>query len=142
MKRFKEIKNTIKEGVEMFWDGLKDEISDIKNIKISLKWKIIFCSVFTFGIVSLVYPPIFIFTIALLCWVAIVSIPIIIIGLIVILCSLYIICNLIETRYPYLGALLSGLISIVFIISGIYAIWHWVLPDAFSSLGQIINDIF
>ena len=51
MKRFKEIKNTIKEGVEMFWDGLKDEISDIKNIKISLKWKIIFCSVFTFGIV-------------------------------------------------------------------------------------------
>ena len=142
MKRFKEIVNTIKEGVEMFCGGLKDEISDIKTIKMPLKWKIIFCSVFTFVIFSFIYPPIFIFTIALLCWLAIVSIPIIIIGGIVLFGSLYIIYNLIETRYPYLGALLSGIFSIVFIVCGIYTICSWVLPDAFSVLGQIIIDIF
>lgn len=139
MKRFKEIINAIKESVEIFCDGLKD---DINNIKISLKWKIILCSVFIFGIISYIYPPIFIFTIALLCWLIIVSIPIIIIGSIVLFGSLYIIYNFIASKYPYLGALLSVILSIVFIGCGIYAIWHWILIEAFSVLGQIIIDIF
>lgn len=139
MKRFTETLYNIKDAIGYFVEGLKD---DINNIKISLKWKIILCSLFIFGIISFIYPPIFIFTIALLCWLMIVSVPIIIIGGIVIFGSFYIIYNLIESRYPYLGALLSGLISIVFIGCGIYAIWHWILDEAFSVLGQIIIDIF
>ena len=140
MKRFAETLYNIKDAIGYFWEGLKD---DIKNInKISLKWKIILCSLFIFGIVSYIYPPIFIFTIALLCWLMIVSIPIIIIGSIVLFGSLYIIYNLIESRYPYLGALLSGLISIVFIGCCIFAIWNWVLAEAFYVLRQIIIDIF
>ena len=139
MKRFTETLYNIKDAIGYFVEGLKD---DINNIKISLKWKIILCSLFIFGIVSYIYPPIFIFTIALLCWLIIVSVLIIIIGSIVLFGSLYIIYNLIESRYPYLGALLSGLISIVFIGCGIYAIWHWILVEAFSVLGQIIIDIF
>ena len=139
MKRFTETLYNIKDAIGYFVEGLKD---DINNIKISLKWKIILCSLFIFGIVSYIYPPIFIFTIALLCWLMIVSVPIIIIGGVVIFGGLYIICNLIESRYPYLGALLSVIISIVFIGCGIYAIWHWILVEAFSVLGQIIIDIF
>lgn len=139
MKRFTEIKDIIKESVEIFWEGLKD---DIKSIKISLKWKIILCSLFIFGIVSYIYPPIFIFTIALLCWLMIVSVPIIIIGGVVIFGGFYIVYNLIESRYPYLGALLSVILSIVFIGFGIYAIWDWILIEAFSVLKQVIIDIF
>ena len=139
MKRFTETLYNIKDAIEVFWEGLTD---DIKRIKISLKWKIILCSLFIFGIISFIYPPIFIFTIALLCWLMIVSVPIIIIGGIVIFGSFYIIYNLIESRYPYLGALISGLISVVFIVFGIYAIWNWILVEAFSVLGQIIIDIF
>lgn len=139
MKRFTETLYNIKDTIGYFGEGLKD---DINNIKISLKWKIILCSLFIFGIVSYIYPPIFIFTIALLCWLIIVSVSIIIIGGIVLFCSLYIIWNLIESRYPYLGALLSGLISIVFIGCGIHAIWNWILSEAFSVLRQIIIDIF
>jgi hypothetical protein len=72
----------------------------------------------------------------------IVSVPIIIIGGVVIFGGFYVIYNLIESRYPYLGALLSVIISIVFIGLGIYAIWNWILIEAFSVLGQIIIDIF
>jgi hypothetical protein len=139
MKRFTETLYNIKDAIEIFWEGLKD---DINSIKISLKWKIILCSLFVFGIVSYIYPPIFIFTIALLCWLMIVSVPIIIIGGVVIFGGFYVIYNLIESRYPYLGALLSVIISIVFIGLGIYAIWNWILIEAFSVLGQIIIDIF
>lgn len=139
MKRFTETLYNIKDAIEIFWEGLKD---DINSIKISLKWKIILCSLFVFGIVSYIYPPIFIFTMALLCWLMIVSVPIIIIGGVVIFGGFYIIYNLIESRYPYLGALLSVIISIVFIGFGIYAIWNWILVEAFSVLGQIIIDIF
>ena len=92
MKRFAETLYNIKDAIGYFWEGLKD---DIKNIEISLKWKIIICCLFTFGIVSFIYPPVFIFTIALLCWLMIVSIPIIIIGGIVLFGSLYIIYNFI-----------------------------------------------
>lgn len=139
MKRFTETLYNIKDAIEIFWEGLKD---DINSIKISLKWKIILCSLFVFGIVSYIYPPIFIFTIALLCWLMIVSVPIIIIGGVVIFGGFYVIYNLIESRYPYLGALLSVIISIVFIGLGIYAIWNWILIEAFSVLGQVIIDIF
>ena len=139
MKRFAETLYNIKDAIGYFGEGLKD---DIKSIKIPLKWKIIICSLFIFGIVSFIYPPVFIFTIALLCWLMIVSIPIIIIGSIVLFGSLYIIYNFIESRYPYLGALLSALISIVFIGCGIFAIWNWVLAEAFYVLEQIIIDIF
>lgn len=72
----------------------------------------------------------------------IVSVPIIIIGGVALFGSFYIIYNSIESRYPYLGALLSGIFSIVFIGGGIYAIWHWILIEAFSVLGQIAIDIF
>ena len=58
MKRFTETLYNIKDAIEIFWEGLKD---DINSIKISLKWKIILCSLFIFGIVSYIYPPIFIF---------------------------------------------------------------------------------
>jgi hypothetical protein len=139
MKRFTETLYNIKDAIEIFWEGLKD---DINSIKISLKWKIILCSLFVFGIVSYIYPPIFIFTIALLCWLMIVSVPIIIIGGVVIFGGFYVIYNLIESRYPYLGALLSVIISIVFIGLGIYAIWNWILIEAFSVLRQVIIDIF
>lgn len=139
MKRFTETLYNIKDAIEIFWEGLKD---DINSIKISLKWKIILCSLFIFGIVSYIYPPIFIFTIALLCWLMIVSVPIIIIGGVVIFGGFYVIYNLIESRYPYLGALLSVIISIVFIGFGIYAIWDWILIEAFSVLRQVIIDIF
>ena len=73
MKRFTETLYNIKDAIEIFWEGLKD---DINSIKISLKWKIILCSLFIFGIVSYIYPPIFIFTIALFCWLMIVSVPV------------------------------------------------------------------
>ena len=54
MKRFTETHYNIKDAIGYFVEGLKD---DINNIKISLKWKIILCSLFIFGIVSYIYPP-------------------------------------------------------------------------------------
>ena len=139
MKRFTETLYNIKDAIGFFIEGLKD---DINNINISLKWKIILCSLFIFGIVSYIYPPIFVFTVATLLWLMYVATPIIIIGSLVFMASVYLIFISLESRYPYLGALLSVIISIVFIGCGIYAIWHWILVEAFSVLGQIIIDIF
>ena len=139
MNKFLEVLKNIKFAIEVFCEGL---IYDITSINLT-RTQIGLC-VFAvlFIITSFIYPPIFVFTIATLLWLMCVATPIIIIGSLVFMASVYLIFISLESTKPYLWSLISGIIVITMICFGCYCIYDWILVEAFNVYGDIVKDIF
>ena len=137
MDKIKETIELLKELISSFGEGLKNDITSISH-----KTKIILCSLGVFGIISVIYPPIFIFVIATIIWLMVTSVPIILIGSCIIMFSIYLIVTLTDSKKPYLGALISSIITLLLVCCGIYCIYNWVLVEAIDVYTSILSDIF